>query len=119
MATIGGERGTAMTMTERWAKCEQLAVILGMKKSEVFNCLSEIQDRGLVERVEARDEEAIKIVQNLPRYGYQPKQKYEPPKTAFEAIANDIQLMLWTVKKIGDPGRARTAFENVMKALGH
>lgn len=110
-----------MTMTERWAKCEQLAFILGMKKSEVFNCFSEIQDRGLVERIEAHEDEAIKIAQNIPRYGFQPKrgQRFEPPKTAFEAVATDIQLMLWTIKKIGDPVRARTAFENVMKALGH
>lgn len=107
-----------MNMKERWALCEQLASNMGMKKSEAFCILSELQDRGLVERIQANEPEAIQIAKELPRYG-KTETRFPPPRTAFEAVANDVQLMLWTVKKIGDPERAKAAFNSVMKALGH
>ena len=113
-----------MTMTERWALAAKIAGILGISKSQVFNCLGELQDRGLVEPLVAGtgDIEAAKAIA-AKAYGSQPSMievrtvKFEPPKNEFEAVANDMQLMLWTIKKIGDPVRARTAFDNVMKAL--
>lgn len=104
-------------MSERWRRCEQIAVKLKITKSEVFNYLSVLDERGLSDRILADDAEAIHEALSIDRYGQPKKNKYPEPRTALEAKAQDIQLMLWAIKKIGDKERARVAFNQVMKTL--
>lgn len=104
-------------MSERWRRCEQIAVKLKITKSEVFNYLSVLDERGLSDRILADDVAAIQEALSIDRYGQPKRSKYPEPRTALEAKAQDIQLMLWAIKKIGDKERAKVAFNQVMKTL--
>ncbi len=110
-----------MDMKDRWSRCEQIAVKLKITKSEVFNFLSVLDERGLTDRILAGDEEAIREALSIDRYGQPIKKRtadrYPEPRTALEAKAQDIQIMLWAVKKIGDKERAKVAFQQVMRTL--
>lgn len=109
-----------MDMKERWQRCEALAPKLGLTKGQVFNFLSVLDERGLTDRILADDQEAIAEALGIDRYG-RPKvvvrTEWPEPRTVLEAKAQDIQLMLWAVKKIGCKERAQKAFETVMKTL--
>jgi hypothetical protein len=109
----------AMSMKDRWKLCEMLAEKLTISKGEVYNFLSVLNERGLVQRILEGDEEAIAEARKLDRYGKQDRNgdAFPIPQTALEAQANDLRLMLWAVNKIGDKERAKIAFDAVMKAL--
>jgi len=73
---------------------------------------------NLVERIKAGDAEAIEAAKAMPRRARpQPESKFASPQTELEAKSEDLRLMLWAVRKIGDLTRAEEAFKSVVLAL--
>jgi hypothetical protein len=109
-----------MDTKERWERCEVLAPKLGITKGQVFNFLSVLDERGLTEKILADDQDAIADALRIDRYGGPrrvTRTDWPEPRTALEAKAQDIKVMLWAISKIGDRERAQAAFDAVMRTL--
>ncbi len=124
--------------TVRWRECAAIGEILGLRKDVVHNGLTLLKDRGLVGRILARNEDAIREALSLRWHGYDgSKVPYQqgvnmnvetpdelagapvPAKglTETQKKLADVKLMMWVVDKIGDIEKAKKAFFKVYKLL--
>ncbi len=124
-----------MTTKERWEIASELARILNISKFEGFVLSGTLNEMGLLERI-LIEEDAEAIKEALALDWFAKKRKFhfkrfvpEKPKvhkprkveynseSPFEAKANEIQVMIWAIKKVGSIDRAKVVFESAIKAL--
>ncbi len=100
---------------ERWETATKLAGILGYRKDYVFNQMSKFDVQGILDNKRKAYNDAIAILKRTTSIPIVvPDRKAEdrpqPEGDKCDEALDHVKIMLWSIKKIGDPDDARRAF---------